>query len=408
MLAPSRREFLKSLAAAGAAASPLMKAQKKSAKTRLGPRIAVIGAGAFGGWTALWLVRRGARVTLIDAWGPGNSRASSGGETRVMRAIYGAQAVYTKMAVRALQLWQENERRWKRQLYHHTGALWMVSGQDKYVAPALPLLREAGLTCDELTLADARKRYPQINFEDIHSAYLEREAGYLTARPACEAVMEALVAEGGEYRQASVASPEISSGELAGIKLSDGSSLRAEKFVFACGPWLGKVFPDVLGGRIFPSRQEVFFFGIPAGDTRFAPPALPTFLFQDRIAFYGIPGNQWRGFKIADDRRGPEIDPTTMDRVASPEKLHEAREYIALRFPALKDAPLVESRVCQYEQTPDGNFILDRHPQAANVWIAGGGSGHGFKHGPAIGELMSAMVMEDRGPSEPIFRFRSG
>ena len=187
MLAPSRREFLKSLAAAGAAASPLMKAQKKSAKTKSGPRIAVIGAGAFGGWTALWLVRRGARVTLIDAWGPGNSRASSGGETRVMRAIYGTQAVYTKMAVRALQLWQENERRWKRRLYHHTGALWMVSGQDKYVAPALPLLKDVGLGCDELTSADARKRYPQINFEDIHSVYFEREAGYITARLACEA-----------------------------------------------------------------------------------------------------------------------------------------------------------------------------------------------------------------------------
>ena len=406
MLAPSRREFLKSLAAAGAAASPLMKAQRKSAKTKSGPRIAVIGAGAFGGWTALWLVRRGARVTLIDAWGPGNSRASSGGETRVMRAIYGPQAVYTKMAVRALQLWQENERRWKRQLYHHTGALWMVSGQDKYVAPALPLLREAGLGCDELTLADARKRYPQINFEDIHSVYFEREAGYVTARLACEAVMEAFVAEGGEYRQAAVAPPEISSGDLAGIKLSDGSSLRADKSVFACGPWLGKIFPQ-LAKLIRATRQEVFFFGTPSGDGRFSDQQLPVWVEEsDRIAFYGIPGNQWRGFKIADDRRGPEIDPTTMDRVASPEKLHEAREYIALRFPALKDAPLVESRVCQYEQTPDGNFILDRHPQAANVWIAGGGSGHGFKHGPAIGELMSAMVMEDRAPSEPLFRLR--
>src|SRR5437870_12981477 len=154
-------------------------------KMKTQTHIAVIGAGAFGGWTALWLVRRGARVTLIDAWGPGNSRASSGGETRVMRAIYGAQAVYTKMAVRALQLWQENERRWKRQLYHHTGALWMVSGQDKYVAPALPLLREAGLGCDELSLEQASHRYPQINFEDIHSVYLEREAGYITARSAC-------------------------------------------------------------------------------------------------------------------------------------------------------------------------------------------------------------------------------
>jgi glycine/D-amino acid oxidase-like deaminating enzyme len=384
-----------------------MKAQKKTPASRSGPRIAVVGAGAFGGWTALWLTRRGARVTLIDAWGPGNSRASSGGETRVIRAIYGAQAIYTKMAFRALKLWQENERRWKQKLYHHTGALWMVSGQDKYVAPALPLLREAGFKCDQLSLAEARRKYPQISFDGIHSVYFEREAGYLTARVACETVMEAFVAEGGEYRQAAVAPPEISGGELAGIKLNDGSSLRAEKFVFACGPWLGKIFPQ-LAKLIRATRQDVFFFGTPAGDARFTEEQLPVWVEEsDRIAFYGIPGNLSRGFKIADDGRGPEIDPTTVDRVASPERLADAREYIALRFPALKGAPLVEARVCQYEQTPDGNFILDRHPQAANVWIAGGGSGHGFKHGPAVGELLSAMVMEDRGSSEPLFRYRT-
>src|SRR3954471_17951837 len=90
------------------------------------PHVAVIGAGAFGGWTALHLLRRGARVTLLDAWGPGNARASSGGETRVIRATYGPDRIYVQMVARSLQLWRENETRWRKPLYHRTGVLWMA------------------------------------------------------------------------------------------------------------------------------------------------------------------------------------------------------------------------------------------------------------------------------------------
>src|SRR5207237_6966204 len=126
----------------------------------------------------------------------------------------------------------------------------------------------------ELTPEPASERHLQSNFENLHSVDFEREAGYVTARLACEAVMEAFVAEGVEYRQAAVAPPEISGGELAGIKLSDGSSLRAEKFVFACGPWLGKIFPQ-LAKLIRATRQEVFFFGTPSGDGRFSDQHLP-------------------------------------------------------------------------------------------------------------------------------------
>jgi glycine/D-amino acid oxidase-like deaminating enzyme len=110
---------------------------------------------------------------------------------------------------------------------------------------------------------------------------------------------------------------------------------------------------------------------------------------------YGIPGNQGRGFKLADDTRGPEFDPTTGERKISEEALQRTREYLAFRFPGMRDAPLTESRVCQYEQTPDSDFVVDRHPLAGNVWLLGGGSGHGFKHGPALGELVFKLVLED-------------
>jgi len=365
------------------------------------PHIAVIGAGAFGGWTALFLRRQGARVTLVDAWGPGNSRASSGGETRVIRATYGPRAIYTKMAARALTLWKEHQTRWHRQLYHGIGVLWLVESDDQYEKAALPILREARVTFEELQGSEVARRFPQINCEQVRWAILEKEGGYLTARRACAAVLEGFLVEGGEYRQLAVQPPiQPRGGELSAISLSDDSKLTADHFVFACGPWLGALFPDAVGDRVKPTRQEVFFFGTPPGDRRFTEEALPVWADHGTRFMYGIPGNEWRGFKVADDTRGPVIDPTTESRLPSPDALQIARDYLAYRFPGLKGAPPLESRVCQYEQSPDEHFIIDRHPDAANAWIVGGGSGHGFKHGPAVGELVARLVLSGATPDE--------
>jgi monomeric sarcosine oxidase len=365
------------------------------------PHVIVVGAGAFGGWTALLLQRRGAKVTLLDAWGPGNSRASSGGETRVIRATYGPRAIYTKMAVRALALWKEHERRWQRQLYHRIGVLWLVEGDDQYEKAALPVLRDAKVPFEELKGADVARRYPQINCDRVRWAIYENDGGYLMARRACAAVLDGFVAEGGEYRQLAVGIPDGGGAQLGELLLSDGSRLKADSFVFACGPWLGSLLPNVVGERVRATRQEVFFFGTPPGDQRFTEPTMPVWADHGTRFMYGIPGNEWRGFKIADDTRGPLVDPTTMDRTPTAAAIQTVRDYVAYRFPVLKDAPLLEARVCQYEQSPDEHFIIDRHPEWANAWIVGGGSGHGFKHGPAVGELVARLVLSgDAAPDE--------
>jgi glycine/D-amino acid oxidase-like deaminating enzyme len=363
------------------------------------PHIVVVGAGAFGGWTALYLRRQGARVTLLDAWGPGNSRASSGGETRVIRATYGPRAVYTRMAARALTLWQEHEQRWRRRLYHGIGVLWLVESDEQYEKAALPILRDARIRFEELTGPEVTRRYPQISCDRVRWAIFERDGGYLTARRACAAVLEGFLAEGGEYRQLAVQSPvQPRGGELAAVTLSDGSTLKADRFVFACGPWLGSLFPDAIGDRVRATRQEVYFFGTPPGDTRFTEEALPVWADHGTTFMYGIPGNEWRGFKVADDTRGSPFDPTTGDRSPHAGGIQKARDYLAYRFPGLKDAPLLEARVCQYENSPDEHLIIDRHPQAANAWLVGGGSGHGFKHGPAVGELVARLVLGGEAP----------
>ncbi len=403
----SRRELLAALAAApaasAAAALPVKPEKTPGPAARKGKRlhVAVVGAGAFGGHAALSLVRSGARVTLVDAWGPGNSRASSGGETRVIRGVYGPDRVYVEMARRSFELWRENEVRWKRSLYTRTGALWMVSDEGDYVKQSLPHLKSFGFAYEELTTGEAAQRWPQIHFEGVKWAFFEKEAGYLLARQACEAVREGFVAEGGTYRQVSARPGPFAAGEMRGLRLSEGGDLTADAYVFACGPWLGQLFPELPSNFIAPTRQEVFYFGTPEGDGRFSEDRFPVWVEIPRF-YYGIPGNERRGFKIADDARGEPIDPTTAERVVTPETLKAARDWIAFRFPALADAPLLESRVCQYENSPDHHFILDRHPEASNLWIVGGGSGHGFKHGPAMGERVAKTVLGQR-PVDPFF-----
>lgn len=337
-------------------------------------------------------------MTLVDAWGPGNSRASSGGETRTIRATYGpAHILYTKMVARALQLWREHEQRWNLKLFFRSGALRMAGTDDSYESAALPVLKGAGINFEKLSAAECAIRWPQVNFDGVPWSVHEPDSGFLAARRACEAVWNAFLKQGGEYLQGQVTPGTIAGNHMDGVTLGGGKLSKADFYVFAPGPWLGRVFP-FLASDIAPTRQEVFFFGTPAGDQRFNEEHLPTWIDGGKRPFFGIPGNHWRGFKIADDTRGPVIDPTTMERKISEEKLSAAKDYLRMRFPAMASAPLVESRVCQYENSSDHNFILDRHPEAENVWIVGGGSGHGFKHGPVIGEMVADAVLGSKAP----------
>ncbi|MEO8504706.1 MAG: FAD-dependent oxidoreductase [Acidobacteriota bacterium] len=409
----SRRALLRGAAAAGAllaapahASSSPASGAAQPVKTLAGkgkqPHITVIGAGVFGAFTALALRQRGAEVTLIDAWGAGHSRSSSGGETRVIRGVY-ADRVYVELAARAFELWPEFEKRVGHTIYRRTGALWMVSDSGDFVRQAAANLKAVGFAYEEMTTTEAAKRFPQVAFDGVHWALWEPHAGFLLARQACGLAAEELVKQGGKFRLARVLPFEpANAAPLHEVQLANGPAQQADAFVFACGPWLGQMLPGAVGNHIQATRQEVFYFGTPAGETRFDPDTMPVWVDVGERLYYGIPGNERRGFKIADDTRGETIDPTTEERVPTPEALSRARAFIAQRFPALAGAPLVESRVCQYENSPDHQFILDRHPQADNVWIIGGGSGHGFKFGPAWGERVAQTVLGER-PLDPFF-----
>jgi glycine/D-amino acid oxidase-like deaminating enzyme len=388
----SRRTFLQCAAAVPLAAS----LGSRTLAAGSSPRVAVIGAGAFGGWTALQLRRMGAQVELIDAWGPGNTRSSSGGETRVIRAIYGPDRIYVEMVKRAYELWTELDASTEETLYVETGALWLHRGDDTYVRSSLPSLHDLGFPVEQLTIADAARKYPQISFDGVKSVWLEHRAGALSARRGCVAVRDAFDKAGGRYRSGQVTPGAIANDAMASLRLADGSQVEADVFVFACGPWLGRLFPDVVGDGVRPTRQEVYYFGTPAGSDRYRPGRFPIWIdFGERI-YYGLPDVHNRGVKIADDTRGITFDPTGGNRAPSEEGIARARSVIAERFPELAKAPLVQAEVCQYENSPDGHLIMDRHPQAKNVWLLGGGSGHGYKLSPAVGEMAAQAILSGR------------
>ena len=305
------------------------------------------------------------------------------------------------MAARALTLWNDWDRAHGERFYRRTGVLWMTGPDDSYVRQALPVLRDLGLGYEEMDPRTAARRWPHISFDGVKKIYLEQEGGYLLARHACEAVARELVRIGGTYRQVAVTSIGRD-GQRPDVYLSDGSRLQADRFVFACGPWLGRLFPDLIGARVQPTRQEVFYFGTPAGDERFVEPRLPVWVDATDHFIYGIPGNLHRGFKVADDARGPEFDPTDGNRNPSAAMEAALRDFLSRRFPALGNAPVLGAEVCQYENSPDGHFIIDRHPAMPDVWIAGGGSGHGYKMGPALGEILARAVRADASP-DPFF-----
>ncbi len=370
--------------------------------------VAVVGAGVFGAWTAYQLQQAGARVILVDAYGPGNSRSSSGGESRIIRMGYGPDDIYTKLAVRSLELWRELFARIELQktplaerLFQQTGVLWLAHANDRYCEATLEMLRHNGVQHEWLGHADLSVRYPQLNLQSIEWGILEPDSGALMARRAVRAVAGQAQTDGVTLYLMS-ALPPTGTGRLEFLPTVEGTKIVADKFVFACGPWLPRLFPNSLGDLIHVTRQEVFFFGVPTGDDSYSLGRMPIWVdFSDMV--YAFPNLESRGFKIAIDAHGSEFDPDSGDRVVTATGLEVVREYLKKRVPALASAPVTETRVCQYENTSNGDFLIDRHPDLENVWLVGGGSGHGFKHGPAVAEYVVALL-SNKGEVEPRFK----
>lgn len=346
--------------------------------------VVVVGAGVMGAWTALQARRQGWRTTLIDAFGAGHSRATSGDETRIIRASHGADAFYARWSREAREAWIGLGEATRERLFVPAGALWFARAEDGFEAASEATLRQLGIPVERLSPRALTTRWPQLAAGDLAFAVFEPEAGLLLARRGVTAVARQFEIEGGQFELGWATPGRHRGRRLEHVVTTSGGRHAADQFVFAAGPWLPRLFPKVLGELIRVTKQDVVYVGPPPGDGRFSSESLPCWVDYG-AAFYGIPGVEGRGMKLAPDRYGPIFDPSHGERIVDPESVRLARRYLSRRFPDLADAPVVETRVCQYETTPDSHFVIDRHPDFDNVWLVGGGSGHGFKHGPVIG-----------------------
>ena len=364
----------------------------------------VVGAGVFGAWTAEHLRRAGKRVLLVDQAGPANARASSGGESRMTRSGYGRDRIYTMMALASLDEWRALSRRSSLPVFHQTGVLFMFGEMVDYARDSIAVHRELNLPLQQLDSSELARRWPQFALEGISFGLFEPDFGALMARRGVQEVVRGFVARGGEYRLAR-ATPSPDDGYTV---LFEGAPVHADAVVYACGPWLPRVFPELLGDRIFVTRQEVLFLAPPEGDRAFEADTLPGWAdFNGGDLYYGFPNLESRGFKIARDHHGAPFDPDAGDRRISEEGANLLRAFAARRFPRLAGRPLTEFRVCQYENSSNGDFLIDRHPTREGAWLLGAGSGHGFKHGPEVGRMMSELVLGRAAAPDPRFTLAS-
>lgn len=389
---------------ARAGASPVQANSRQAAATV--SDVVVVGAGAFGGWTALYLREMGVNVTMIDAYGAGNARASSGGESRQIRAGYGDREYYTRWVVEALKRWKTRQAEWGRTLFFQTGQIQLAREWTKDLRDSKTVLDRVGVETHVLTHDDVVRRFPQVNAEGITVGLYTPSTGVLKAREGCQAVADAFEKKGGRFVIAGAVLGRQSGGKLQEVTLSNGQTARGQSFVFALGPWLPKVFPEVMANKLRTPRQVVFFFGTPPSDERFTYPNFPAWAVAGA---YGFPSIEGRGFKVAAGDGDIIVDPDTQQRVVTPEEIAKARAFVTQWFPLLKDQPLIESKVCQYENSVDSNFIVQRHPGLENVWLVGGGSGHGYKHGIMLGEYVADRVLgKPTDPAlEPIFKLKA-
>jgi glycine/D-amino acid oxidase-like deaminating enzyme len=353
----------------------------------------VVGAGIFGGSLAHELVTRGWEVTLVDRYPPGHVRAASGGESRLIRCAHGDDAWYVRSARRAYQRWLALEEETGASLLVPCGVVWFAHDEAGWEAQSELVLAAEGIPTERLAPEHAATLFPSFAGDDLAFCLLEPEAGVLRARDATRAIVDLARKKGARFLGGEAAPAD---GAAVGV---DGRNLDADVVVWACGAWLAGIFPDHAPLRV--TRQEVLHFGAPIA---WETPPVPAWVDYD-AAFYGVGDLDGRGVKVSPDREGPEFDPDKDDRTPSQEAERDARAYLGRRFPALADAPLVFSRVCPYSLTADTNFLISRHPERERVWLLGGGSGHGFKHGPALGEYVADLL---EGGGEPDGRFGLG
>ncbi|GAA0855578.1 FAD-dependent oxidoreductase [Aliiglaciecola litoralis] len=383
-----RRQILKAMLAT----SVLLPSSLVSAKPQKFDAI-VVGAGVFGMWSAWYLNQAGLSVAIIDQASPGHSASSSGGESRVTRTGYGDVELYAEWSYRSLVAWKELSEQSKLPLFHPIGMVLVHQADDKYAKDGKKVLNKLGIPFESIDTKGMRDRYPVMKIKDGELGMLEPHAGGLMARRGVQTLAIKANQAGVHFFQSKISPISANSGtngRLTEVECIQGSrvqSIQSENFIFACGPWLDRVCPEAMAKKLFVTRQEILYFQA----NRELTGNLPSWA---TLPYYGLPDIEGRGFKVANDTHGELVNPNSLNRNISAETIAQTRAFLAERFPSIANQPLLESRVCQYENSANGDFVIDLHPGLNNAYVVGGGSGHGFKHGPAVGQYVTDRVLQ--------------
>jgi glycine/D-amino acid oxidase-like deaminating enzyme len=383
----------------GTGARPDTRPAAPAVHTGTSSEVLVIGAGVFGMFTAHYLRERGVDVRVVDQHGPGNSRATSGGETRGVRSSYGDRPHgnhWARWAVESMRRWKAWDERYSpasNPLFHTTGDLILRPEEEPYLRRTRANWDALGVEYEDLSMEEVARRWPVIRTEGMTRALYEPAAGVVRARAAIQSAAEQFRINGGQFTFARITPGDAAGGRLSGVVTDQGETLTADTYLFACGPWLPKVLPDVMGNRLrVRIMGHVFYFATPPGDHRWTVPNLPS---------YGVPGGtgwpamgpDYRGFRARTGGRAHE-DPDTSDRATiPPEGFERGIEFVRRFFPEIAEQPILETRACHYESSLDRNFIVDVHPGWENCWIAGGGSAEAFKQGPTLGDYIAHRIL---------------
>ncbi len=361
--------------------------------------VLVVGAGIAGVMTALSLRRRGYQVTLIDRWEPGHPRASSTDYSRIIRSIHGSDQLYTKWVREARTRWMELQAQMNRSLYVECGALIIATeGRSQWEDSTLETFDKLSVPYFKFDVDELRVRFPQFDFKNVAYGIYEPESGLLMAHRAVVETASLFQREGGRIIRGRVYTDDFERLYL------NGSPLEADLIVVTAGPWLRDLFRRTLGPHLQVVRQNIIYTSTPDSEAMFDCQNMPCWVDHGYQA-YGTSSVEGSGVKAAIAWTEAIIDLDNDDRVVDEATFNRTRLYLQNRFPKLVNQKAVDQKACQIAMTSDTHFIVDFHPEYDNVLIAGGCSGHLFKHGPVFGDFVAGVGLKEYGADQ---RFKLG
>ncbi len=353
--------------------------------------LAIVGLGAMGSMAAWQATRRGLRVIGFDRFRPPHSHGSSTGHSRIIREAYFEQRYYVPLVQEAYRLWEELERESGSTIYLRTGGLMLGPRDGTVAAGAIASMEAFGLEAEVLTGAEVRHRFPAFEAGDDIVGLYEPRAGSLTPEAGIEAALR-LAEQGGAVLLYDTPVEGWESGSNVEVRTAAGR-YRADRVILSAGAWMAG---DLTGIELplTVSRQLLFWLEPSGGREPFQPSRFPVFLWEwePGRSFYGFP-DQGRGVKVAIHHEGAATDPDTIDRTVGPHEVDELLEILGSTIPSAR-GPVLESAVCMYTNTPNEDFIVDRHPADDRILVASPCSGHGFKFAPTIGGILVDLVVE--------------